>query len=102
MLRPDRWVFASAVVLMTASCTTQTRLGEPPALEPVQASAEYTAMATPAFEFEPDPLAPAQVAPASLWTGDRGSLLGDRRAMQRGDILTVVIEITSSRLVPRA
>ena len=30
---------------------------------------------------------------ASLWTGDRGSLLGDRRAMQRGDIMTVVIEI---------
>lgn len=30
---------------------------------------------------------------ASLWTGERGSLLGDRRAMQRGDIMTVVIEI---------
>jgi flagellar L-ring protein precursor FlgH len=33
---------------------------------------------------------------ASLWTGDRGSLLGDRRALQRGDILTVVIEIDDS------
>ncbi len=33
---------------------------------------------------------------ASLWTGDRTSLLGDRRAMQRGDILTVVIEIDDS------
>ncbi|MCL4122796.1 UNVERIFIED_CONTAM: hypothetical protein GTU68_054959 [Idotea baltica] len=32
----------------------------------------------------------------SLWTGDRGSLLGDRRAVQRGDILTVVIEIDDS------
>ena len=30
---------------------------------------------------------------ASLWAGGRGSLLGDRRAGQRGDILTVVIEI---------
>jgi len=30
---------------------------------------------------------------ASLWNGGRRSLLGDRRAMQRGDILTVVIEI---------
>jgi flagellar L-ring protein precursor FlgH len=30
---------------------------------------------------------------ASLWSGTRGSLLGDRRAAQRGDILTVVIEI---------
>lgn len=35
-------------------------------------------------------------ATASLWTGDRGSLLGDRRAIQRGDILTVVIEIDDS------
>jgi len=35
-------------------------------------------------------------ATASLWTGDRGSLLGDRRAIQRGDILTVVIEIDYS------
>jgi flagellar L-ring protein precursor FlgH len=34
-----------------------------------------------------------QTAQASLWTGARGSLLGDRRAMQQGDILTVVIEI---------
>ncbi|CAG0911712.1 unnamed protein product, partial [Cyprideis torosa] len=30
---------------------------------------------------------------ASLWTGSRGSLLGDRRAIKRGDILTVVVEI---------
>ncbi len=40
---------------------------------------------------------PASAAPrgtrASLWTGDPDSLLGDRRAMQRGDILTVVVEI---------
>lgn len=35
----------------------------------------------------------APVQAASLWTGGRQSLLGDRRAMQRGDILTVVVEI---------
>lgn len=33
---------------------------------------------------------------ASLWTGERGSLLGDNRARQRGDIMTVVIEIDDS------
>ena len=87
---------AIAALLLAASCTTQSTIGEPPALEPVQASAEYTAMATPSFELEPEPLAPVAVAPASLWTGDRSSLLGDRRAMQRGDILTVVIEIDDS------
>lgn len=32
----------------------------------------------------------------SLWTAGRASLLGDRRAEQRGDILTVVIEIDDS------
>ena len=30
---------------------------------------------------------------ASLWSGSRQSLLGDRRATKKGDILTVVIEI---------
>jgi len=30
---------------------------------------------------------------ASLWSGTRASLLGDRRAVVRGDILTVVIQI---------
>lgn len=78
------------------SCTTQDILGAPPPLEPPEISSEYTAMVTPALQ---DPLSligqPAQTA-ASLWTGDRGSLLGDRRAMQRGDILTVVIEIDDS------
>ncbi len=33
---------------------------------------------------------------ASLWSGGRGSLLGDRRAGMQGDILTVVIEINDS------
>lgn len=47
----------------------------------------------------PAPVDPRQLGPtsrASLWTGARGSLLGDRRAMQRGDIMTVVIEINDS------
>jgi flagellar L-ring protein precursor FlgH len=35
----------------------------------------------------------AAVDSASLWTKERGSLLGDRRAGGQGDILTVVIEI---------
>jgi flagellar L-ring protein precursor FlgH len=36
---------------------------------------------------------PRPMDASSLWSGHRGSLLGDRRAMQKGDILTVVIEI---------
>ena len=33
------------------------------------------------------------VETASLWSSHPQSLLGDRRAMRRGDILTVVVEI---------
>jgi len=34
-----------------------------------------------------------RIAQASLWSSSRQSLLGDRRAMKKGDILTVVVEI---------
>lgn len=53
-------------------------------------------MFNPSF---PDPVLTSSLGPspsASLWTGERGSLLGDRRAMLRGDIVTVVIEIDDS------
>lgn len=43
-----------------------------------------------------------RVATASLWTAGRQSLLGDRRASQRGDILTVVIEIDDSASISNA
>ena len=36
---------------------------------------------------------------ASLWTAGQRSLLGDRRASQPGDILTVVIEINDSAVM---
>ncbi len=39
---------------------------------------------------------PDRAEGASLWTSGRASLLGDRRAGRRGDILTVVIEINDS------
>lgn len=39
---------------------------------------------------------------ASLWSGTRQSLLGDRRAVQRGDILTVVIEIDEKAEISNA
>ena len=39
---------------------------------------------------------------ASLWQADRQSLLGDRRASRRGDILTVVIEIDDSASISNA
>lgn len=44
----------------------------------------------------------ARQAPASLWRGGQQSLLGDRRAGRRGDILTVVIEIDDSASISNA
>lgn len=79
-----------------SGCARFRQIGHEPELTPAIASDERTAMVTQGL---PATLAsaPRDVGPTpSLWTGDRGSLLGDRRAMQRGDILTVVIEINDS------
>lgn len=74
-----------------AGCGRIADVGQPPELTPVTQSAEHVAMAAPQpvdILAQRDPL-----RAASLWTGDRKSLLGDRRAGRRGDIMTVVVEI---------
>lgn len=66
-------------------------IGQPPALTGIDGTREAQAMRVPP--------APTQVVArrssdsASLWQAGRSSLLGDRRAQQSGDILTVVIKI---------
>jgi flagellar L-ring protein precursor FlgH len=52
---------------------------------------EHAAMAAPVFASVSEGEGP--LSAASLWTVGHQSLLGDRRARVRGDILTVVIEI---------
>lgn len=72
-------------------CAKIADVGKAPELTPVAQSAEHIAMAAPQpvdILGQRDPL-----RAASLWTGDRKSLLGDRRAGRRGDIMTVVVEI---------
>ncbi len=83
------------LLICLAGCST-TPIGRAPDFTPLEHTAERQAMFNPSM---PDPVASTQLGPtsqASLWTRDRGSLLGDRRAMQRGDIMTVVIEIDDS------
>jgi flagellar L-ring protein precursor FlgH len=72
------------------------------ATTPISAPPNFTAQDNVAGQAardtyrDPEPIAIADrtsLTAASLWTRDRGSLLGDRRAVSRGDILTVVIEI---------
>jgi len=92
-------ILVGAILGLVAACTTIETLGQPPALDPPQAGTEHTAMMTFGLPRGFEPVSPTGDTAASLWTGARGSLLGDRRAMQRGDILTVVIEINDSAAI---
>lgn len=79
-------------VIMLGACS-QTPIGQAPQFTPQATTQDRAAFAT--YDL-PDQVTMAGLSPstrASLWTRERGSLLGDRRAMERGDILTVVIEI---------
>lgn len=90
--------FASCLVISTlllSGCERIRNVGQEPEFTPAQASPEANAMMTFGLANEL-PVASVTEATPSLWTGERGSLLGDRRAIQRGDILTVVIEIDDS------
>lgn len=82
------------ILLVTLGCQRLEDVGRAPDFTPVEDGNEYFAMNTiPMPEVAQDR---APVGAASLWSGRPRSLLGDRRAAQRGDILTVVIEIDDS------
>lgn len=88
----------SALVL--TACGPSSHLGKPPPFTSPISTAEHNAMMTPGL-----PLVASnqpRVVRASLWSGERQSLLGDRRAIQQGDILTVVIEIDESAEISNA
>ncbi|TMV95021.1 flagellar basal body L-ring protein FlgH [Thioclava sp. BHET1] len=82
---------ALLLVLAMASCGRLENVGKEPGFTPVESGNEFFAMSSVAMPVEIERRRPTQ--DASLWSGSRNSLLGDRRAAQRGDIMTVVIEI---------
>lgn len=85
-----RFAFA-ALFLLLAACSKLSQVGKAPAFSPTEAGNEYYAMSAGAL---PDgAVSRGPYSEASLWSGERASLLGDQRARQRGDILTVVVEI---------
>ncbi|GAA3858946.1 flagellar basal body L-ring protein FlgH [Celeribacter arenosi] len=84
----------SYLLLLTmgvSACTNLDTVGRLPEFTPIQDSPEASAMLYPPLPEQIEQR--SAVNGASLWTASRHSLLGDRRAMERGDILTVVIEI---------
>lgn len=80
-----------ALLTLLAACGSFDHVGKAPPFTPLAGSDQHHALYSRALPEVADPNAPADAA--SLWTGGTSSLLGDRRAAMRGDILTVVIEI---------
>ena len=89
--RPVLVVLALGLVLAIAGCARLGEVGKAAAFTPAQNGLEHQAMATPTPVRHV-----VRDGGGSLWHSGRESLLGDRRARGRGDILTVVIEIDDS------
>lgn len=79
------------LLVFLGACGRVDHLGKPPSFTPISESPEQVAMLYPGLPLRTQPQ--RNVDQASLWSAGRNSLLGDRRAVQKGDILTVVIEI---------
>ncbi len=78
-------------VLAISACGRVDHLGRPPSFTPSEDSPEQVAMLWPGLPLHTQPQ--RNVDRSSLWSGGQHSLLGDQRAIKRGDILTVVIEL---------
>jgi flagellar L-ring protein precursor FlgH len=79
------------VFLTLAACGRLDQVGRAPDFSPLEGSYQHHAMYSTSLPEDVVPETPTDAS--SLWTAGRSSLFGDRRAAQRGDILTVVIEI---------
>lgn len=85
-----RFVIPLSCGLFLAACADLATVGKAPDFTPIDGTLEERAMEMPGYTaFDPS----RSATTASLWDGGRESLLGDRRAGQVGDIMTVVIEI---------
>jgi flagellar L-ring protein precursor FlgH len=80
-----------AVLSLNLACARADHIGSPPSFTSALEAPEARAMIEPGLPAVIVERRPADAA--SLWSPSRASLLGDRRAVVRGDILTVVIEI---------
>lgn len=82
---------SSLVMLSLVACGRMDHVGKRPDFTPTDSGREHLAMSVQGL---PQSLEKQRlVDQSSTWSGSRNSLLGDRRAGEQGDILTVVIEI---------
>jgi len=85
---------AFLLLALLPACQPLTTVGRAPEFAPLEPRREHQALYAVPLPVQTDRPVPAGAA--SLWTANQRSLLGDRRASQTGDILTVVIEINDS------
>lgn len=83
-------LFAVIILFLSACAEIDSVIGSPQFSSNLQGQ-EYLAMSTSTPQARVNRR--GVISDASLWNGGPQSLLGDRRAISRGDILTVVIEI---------
>lgn len=79
------------LALAVSGCARVASVGQAPELTSPRDTEEFLAMTNPPLNLPLDSGRPE--AAASLWAGSQSSLISDRRAATRGDILTVVIAI---------
>jgi flagellar L-ring protein precursor FlgH len=91
MKNPIPPLLAGLCLALLCSCGRMDHIGKAPSFSDKMDNPEQIAMMSPGLPISFE--TPHATDRASLWSGARQSLLGDRRAIQRGDILTVVIEI---------
>lgn len=92
MPKPARLALCTlAVAASLSACGRVSQVGQVPRMTTPENGAEYQALATP--DYDRDSLPDRPDSAASLWKTSHNSLVADRRASDRGDILTVVIEI---------
>lgn len=86
----NSWKLLGFAICLGA-CSRVADIGQPPELTNPRETPEFEAMIHPPIDIPVSSGRPE--AAASLWHEQSSSLLNDRRAAIRGDILTVVIEI---------
>ena len=79
------------LMMFLGACSQLKDAARPPQLTPIGGGQEHLAMTSAGLSDGAERRSVADAA--SLWNGGPQSLLGDRWALARGDILTVVIEI---------
>jgi flagellar L-ring protein precursor FlgH len=91
---------AALSALLLAACGQLGEVGRAPGFSPLEGTTQHHALYS-----APLPLAAMADSPgrgSSLWSAASSSLLGDRRAARRGDILTVVIEMNDRAEISNA